>query len=57
MILGIISAIIGVMVLAFGIYYLIKEKSDPESKKIYTTASIGGALVLIFGVLKIVGVL
>lgn len=57
MILGIIAAIIGVMVLAFGIYYLVKEKSDPESKKIYTTASIGGALVLIFGVLKIVGVL
>ena len=51
----IIGLIIGILVLVAGIYYLAKEKNDPESKKIYTIVSlIGGviaaacALLLIF---------
>lgn len=52
----IIGLIIGVLVLCAGIYYLAKEKNDPESKKIYSVISAAGgtvtavcALLLIFG--------
>ena len=41
----IIGLIIGIMVLGAGIYYLAKEKNDPESRKIYTVVSIIGAVV------------
>lgn len=51
MVLGMIAIIIGVMVLGVGIYYLAKEKNDPESKKIYTITSVIGALVTAAGVL------
>ena len=51
----IIGLIIGILILGAGIYYLAKEKDDPESKKIYTIVSaVGGviavacALLLIF---------
>ena len=37
--------IIGVLVLGAGIYYLVKEKHDPESKKIYTIVSIVGGII------------
>ena len=41
----IIGLIIGILVLGAGIYYLAKEKHDPESKKIYAVVSIiGGGL-------------
>ena len=40
-----IGLIIGILVLGAGIYYFIKEKHDPQSRKIYLTASgIGAAL-------------
>ena len=38
-------AIIGILVLAAGLYYLKAEKNDPESKKIYTAVSAGGAVI------------
>ena len=41
----IIGLIIGVLVLGAGIYYLIREKQDPESKKIYTITSILGGII------------
>ena len=41
----IIGLIIGILVLVAGIYYLAKEKNDPESKKIYTIVSVLGGLV------------
>ena len=51
----IIGLVIGILVLGMGIYYLAKEKHDPESKKIYSAVStVGGviavacALLLIF---------
>ena len=39
MVFKIIGIIIGLVVLGTGIYYLVKEKHDPESKKIYTVVS------------------
>ena len=47
-------AIIGTLnpVVGAGIYYLSKEKHDPESKKIYTVVSvIGGAIAIVCAVL------
>lgn len=41
----IIGLIIGILVLCAGIYYLVKEKHDPESKKIYTVVSVIGGVV------------
>ena len=55
LIIKIIGLIIGILILGAGIYYLAKEKDDPESKKIYAIVSaVGGviavacALLLIF---------
>ena len=45
MLIKIIGLIIGVLVLGAGVYYLVREKHDPESKKIYTVVSILGAAV------------
>ena len=41
----IIGLIIGILVLCAGIYYLVKEKHDPESKKIYTIVSVFGGVI------------
>ena len=41
----IIGLIIGILVLAAGLYYLKAEKNDPESKKIYTAVSAVGAVI------------
>ena len=41
----IIGLIIGILILGAGVYYLVKEKQDPESKKIYTIVSVVGAAV------------
>lgn len=41
----IIGLIIGVLVLGAGIYYLAKEKHDPESRKIYTIVSVIGGVI------------
>lgn len=52
MAIKIIGLIIGVLVLGAGIYYLAKEKHDPESKKIYTIVSIiGGVITAVCAVL------
>ncbi len=52
MITKIIGLIIGILVLAAGVYYLIKEKNDPESKKIYSVVSvIGGAVAVVCALL------
>ena len=41
----IIGLVIGMLVLGAGIYYLAKEKHDPESRKIYTIVSVIGGVV------------
>lgn len=47
MIVNVIGLIIGIMVLGAGIFYLQKEKNDPESKKIYSiTVGIGAVIAL-----------
>ena len=48
-----ISIMIGAMILIGGIYYLIKEKEDGESKKIYSIVSASGAVIVIGMALKI----
>ena len=45
MTVSIIGIIIGAAVLGAGIYYLVKEKNDAESKKIYSVLSVLGALL------------
>ena len=54
MTIAIISIIIGALILAAGAYYLVKEKHDPESRKIYSVISVIGAVVLIAMVLKLI---
>ncbi len=54
MVYQIIGLIIGLLVLIAGIYYLIKEKNDPESKKIYSIISTLGALVSVVCVLMLI---
>ena len=45
MIIKIIGLVIGLLVLGAGIYYLVKEKKDAESRKIYTVVSIIGGMI------------
>ncbi len=54
MIFNAIGVVIGAMILMGGIYYLIKEKEDVESKKIYTIVSAVGAVIVIGMLLKII---
>lgn len=54
MTIKIIGMIIGAAVLAAGIYYRVKEKNDPESKKIYTIVSAVGAIVLAASLLLLI---
>ena len=51
MIVKILGMIIGILVLAAGLYYLAKEKADPESRKIYTVISVIGAIVFVVALL------
>ncbi len=56
MIIKILGAVIGLLVLVAGIYYLVKEKNDKDSKKIYSIISLIGAILLIVsGILLIKG--
>ena len=47
MVIGIIGILIGLFVLGAGIYYLVKEKNDSESKKIYSIVYAIGAVVTV----------
>ena len=49
MLINVIAILIGALILVGGIYYLIKEKGDRGSRKIYGTATgIGAVLLIIF---------
>jgi len=50
----IVGLIIGVMILAAGIYYLVKAKDDAESKKIYGITIAVGAVIIAALVVKII---
>lgn len=50
----IIGLVIGILVFGAGIYYLVNEKDDPESKKIYSVISAAGAMVSIVCLLLLI---
>lgn len=54
MAITIIGIIIGTMILGAGIYYLVKEKTDREARKIYTITTVAGVLILAGAILKLV---
>ena len=54
MVAKILGLVIGLLVLGAGVYYLAKEKHDPESKKIYTVVSIVGAVLALGPLLLLV---
>ena len=54
MAIKIIGLIIGILVLGAGIYYLVKEKQDPESKKIYTIVSVIGGIIAVASALLLI---
>lgn len=43
----IIGLVVGLLVLAVGVYYLVKEKNDSESRKIYGVISAVGGVVAV----------
>lgn len=43
MTIKLIGMLIGLLVAGASLYYLVREKHDPESRKIYTAASIIGS--------------
>ncbi len=45
MTIKIIGLIIGILVRGAGLYYLAKEKHDPESRKIYAVVSVIGGII------------
>ncbi len=47
MVIKIIAIVIGILILGTGLYYLSKEKHDPESRKIYGVISAVGAVVTV----------
>ena len=54
MLIKVIGLVIGLLILCAGIYYLSKEKNDPESKKIYSVISIVGTIITVGCVLWLV---
>ena len=55
MVIKLIGFIIGALILGAGIYYLVKKKHDPESKKIYTiTCVLGGVVAAVCAVLRVI---
>ncbi len=54
MIISIIGIMIGVSILGAGLYFLFKEKNDPESRKIYSIIAVAGGILLLAMILKLV---
>ena len=46
--------IIGLLVLAAGIYFLVKEMAVPKSKKIYTIVTVIGAVITAAALLMLI---
>lgn len=49
----VVALVIGALIFGAGVYYLVKEKNDPESRKIYTITTVIGAVIVIGVVAKI----
>ena len=45
MLIKLIGTVIGLLICGAGIYYLVKERDDRESAKIYTTVSLLGGII------------
>ncbi len=54
MAVSIIGLVIGILVLGAGIYYLVKEKDDKESRMIYTVISVIGAVLTAVMTLRLI---
>ena len=54
MIISIIGIMIGASILGAGLYFLFKEKNDPESRKIYSIIAVAGGILLLAMILKLV---
>lgn len=50
MVLDIVLGIIGVIVAIAGIYYLVAETNDADSRKIHFATVIGGLILVIYAV-------
>ncbi len=53
MVISIIGIIIGALIAVFGLYYLVKEREDPESKKIYGIITAVGAVIFVAMLIKL----
>lgn len=54
MIFNICGLIIGLLILGAGLYYLLKEKEDKESRKIYSITACVGAAILIVMLIRLI---
>lgn len=54
MIISIIGMLIGALIMGAGIYYLVKEKQDKESVKIYGVISGIGGVIFIAMLVKLI---
>ena len=52
MIFNIIALMIGALILIAGLYYLIKEKQDRDSRRIYGISSGAGIIIVVGVVIK-----
>lgn len=52
--IGIIGTIIGALVTAAAIYYLVKDKDDNESRKIYSVMTAVGIVITVISVISII---
>lgn len=52
MVLNIIGLLIGIAILVAGIYYMVQDKDDTESKKIYQITAAVGAIIVIVVLLR-----
>lgn len=54
MIISIVGMLIGALIIGAGIYYLVKEKRDKESVKIYGVISGIGGVIFIAMLIKLI---
>lgn len=54
MVFNIIALVIAVMIFAAGIYYLVKEKADAQSRKIYGIITAVGGVGTVIMIVKLV---
>ena len=52
MIFNAVGLVIGLAILSAGVFYLIKEKNDKESVKIYGTVTVAGGILFIVMLIK-----